>query len=70
MTKFTGWAVDGRIKSNKLYFYEEMCMSSLLIVDKFLWWVVVLTVLPVKLYCSAYEVCHPSEVCYLHFMTK
>ena len=45
-------------------------MSSLLIVDKFLWWVVVLTVLPVKLYCSACEVCHPSEVRYLYFMTK
>ena len=45
-------------------------MSSLPIVDKFLWWVVILTVLPVKLYCSASEVCHPSEVRYLHFMTK
>ena len=42
-------------------------MSSLPIVDKFLWWVVVLTGLPVKLYCSAREVCHPSEV---RFMTK
>ena len=45
-------------------------MSSLPIVDKGLWGVVVLTVLPVKLYYSAHEVCHPSEVRYLHFMTK